>query len=251
MKKWMYYLYGVAGIIGLWLFIDHLCNFNFPNYFYNQNPGITKFIGVNVVSPWADFSFFTYHSLIFFSIWCLLQTINSFIKSKLLAKLINSEKVFAFITTNYLLTIILYVIFEGLAGEATFGLYANVPLAWHNFGTNILVHFVIGAFVIANFFIFKPTSSAYKYYYFPISAYLISYFTIVRLTGKYCYVIEWYPYFIFDPAETWKTFHLPNANQGIQVATLIALCLIIFVIYFVIFNNLMKMKRFLINKSQK
>lgn len=182
----------------------------------------------------------------------MLQFLNSFIHARWLGKIINSEKVFTFITTNYVLTIVLYLAFELLSGNPTFGLYASVPLAWHNFGTNILVHFGIGAFAIINFFRFKPTSSTHRYYYFSIGAYLISYFTIVKITGKYCYLIEWYPYFIFDAAETWKIFHLPGNNHLLQVLFLLIICSIIFVLYFLLYNALMKWKRHIeISKLKK
>ena len=51
-----------------------------------------------------------------------------------------------FIFANYIFTTLLYTVFQISSGD--FGLYSTVkPVAWHNFGTSILGHYIF--FVIS------------------------------------------------------------------------------------------------------
>ena len=74
----------LCGIISLWLVLNHIIHFEYPDYFWRANPDIQTYVGINVVSKWSDFSFFTYITMILFGIWCILIAIS---------KLFNLEKI--------------------------------------------------------------------------------------------------------------------------------------------------------------
>lgn len=242
MKKWFSYFLGLIGIIGIWIFIDHLVGFSNHDYFYIQNPGIEKYVGTNVVSMWADFSFFTYHTLIFFSVWCILQFIGNILNLKKLNNFLFRKDVLAFITTNYIITAVCYTIFELSTGKPTFGLYANVPKAWHSFGTNILVHYIIFAISIINYIHIKPSNVVNKKSYIIISLYLIIYYIAVKLAGMYCYQIIWYPYPIFDSEALWALLGFESYNSVFSILLLIIINTLIYLLYFIIFNLLLSVK---------
>lgn len=57
MKKIKYCGLIVLGIIEIWIVLDHIIQFTPHDYFYIQHPDITKYVGTNVVSRFADLTF--------------------------------------------------------------------------------------------------------------------------------------------------------------------------------------------------
>lgn len=236
MKKWYSYFLLIIGILGLIIFFERIIAFSGHEYFYLQNPGIEKYVGVNVVSRWADLSFFTYHTLIFFSVFCILQFIGNIFKIKKINDFIYRKDVLNFITTNYVITCFCYTLFELLSGNPTFGLYANVPHAWHSFGTNIIVHYVFFCFAIINFLVIKSNNKFSKKSYLYITLYLLIYFLVVKLTGMYCYRIIWYPYPIFDSESLCNMIGIEGINKVISIILLIVVDIVIYLLYLLVYK---------------
>lgn len=243
MKKTFSYILGFTGILGITLFLEHIMGFTEHNYFYIQNPDITKYVGTNVVSRWADLSFFTYHTLIFFSIWCILQFIANVFNLKMFSSFLYRKDLIAFITTNYIITSVVYTIFELSTVNPTFGLYANTPKAWHNFGTNIMVHYILSIICIANYLLIQTKKCNYKRSYIYISLYLLIYFIIVKLTGSSCYRIIWYPYPIFDSESLLNLLGFKTNSLFLATTILIIINLLIYFIYMFIYTILLKKKK--------
>lgn len=242
MKKTYSYFLLIVGLLGFIIFIEHVMSFSGHEYFYIQNPNIEKYVGVNVVSRWADFSFFTYHTLIFFSTYCILQFIgNTFNLSKLNQFLIRKD-VITFITTNYIITSLCYTIFEVTSANPTFGLYANVPLAWHSFGTNIIVHYLFFIIAVINYLKIKTNQQFSKISYLIITIYLVIYFLTVKITGLYSYRIIWYPYPIFDSESLTEMLGLNLNNQTLSLILLIITNILIYILYFSIYIIIGKIK---------
>ncbi len=242
--KFFKYFYNIlilfCGFIGLWLFLSHMLHFSFPDYFYANNPDIKFYYGTNVVSMWADLSFFTYHTLIFFSLWCIVFAISNFFNCKKLHIFLTNSSVMSFVFTNYVITVVLYTFFELTSGNITFGLYANVPFAYHNLGTNIITHYLYFIFALIIFLRVKSTNNKSKLLnWFPL-IYLILYYFIVKFTGKIAYIIEWYPYVIFDAESLGKMFGINN--YALCVIVLIFTLIIIGIIYMVLFRLFAKYK---------
>ena len=242
--KFYKYFYNIlilfCGFVGLWLFLSHMLHFSFPDYFYANNPDIKFYYGTNVVSMWADLSFFTYHTLIFFSLWCIGFAISNFFNFKKLHSFLTNAYVMSFVFTNYVVTAVLYTFFELTSGNITFGLYANVPFAYHNLGTNIITHYIYFIFALILFLKINSSESKNKILcYFPI-CYLIVYYIIVKMTGKFSYIIEWYPYVIFDAKSFGKMFGITNYFWTVVV--LILALIIIGFIYMIMFKFFAKYK---------
>lgn len=242
MKKWYSYFLLIIGILGITIFVERMISFSGHEYFYIQNPNIEKYVGVNVVSRWADLSFFTYHTLIFFSIFCILQFIGNIFKLKKLNYFLFRKDVLTFITTNYVITCCCYTLFELLSGNPTFGLYANVPHAWHSFGTNIIVHYVFFFIAILNYFMLKSNNKFSKKSYLYISLYLLMYFIIVKITGMYCYKIIWYPYPIFDSESICNMIGFYDINKKLSIILLISADILIYLLYILIYNLMKNIK---------
>ena len=143
MKKRYCILLIIIGIIGLWLIFSHVYHFRYPDYFYNANPNIDKYIGTNVVSWEADFSFFTYQTIILFSIWCIILSIGELLKKEEILKIVKNNNLMTFVFVNYLITMLLYTIFEFTSGNISFGYYGPYKLSIHNLGTNIIAHYLL------------------------------------------------------------------------------------------------------------
>ena len=229
-----------CGLVGLWLFLSHMLHFSFPDYFYAQYPDINFYYGANVVSIWADLSFFTYHTLIFFSVWCILFALSNFFNFNKLRKFLTNAYVMSFVFTNYIITAILYTFFELTSGNITFGLYAINNKAIHNFGTNIFIHYIYFIFALAIFLRTKSNDNHNIIYkYFPI-VYLLVYYITIKILGKFAYLIEWYPYVIFDAKSFGSTFGISNYTWCV-VVLIFALTIIGF-IYMIMFNFFAKYK---------
>lgn len=188
----------ILGLFGIYLFIDHITGFTPHDYFYIQNPNIKLYVGVNVVSAWADLSFFTYHTLIFFSLWLIGYHLSKILKNKKLINFFTNKALVVFVCGNYLITVVFYTIFELASGNPTFGLYSNSFEAVYNFITNILVHYILFIVVIIVFLKVNVTGEIRKKHYLLMGGYFVLYYLYVKLTGMFMYKIEWYPYPIFD-----------------------------------------------------
>lgn len=235
MKKIWSIIAGVMGGIGLWIFIDHISHFKPHDYFFIANPNINKFIGTNVVSRWADLSFFTYHTLIFFSIWSILIFIGFFFKLKKIQSFVCNNTIATFVLTNYIITVLLYTLFELSTGHPTFGYYGPSNGSIHNVGTNIFTHYIL-FIVCLLLFIFIPRKATNKKLgYVVITVYLLLYFISVKFAGMYAYKIIWYPYPIFDAVELSKMLGLGNISHPISVLILIITNILIFISYWFLF----------------
>ncbi len=205
-KVGWYYFYLLLGAAAIWLFADHVAGFRYPQYFYDANEGIRKYIGVNVVSRWADFSYFTYQTLLFFAAWMLLLFVSYTLKWQKLHRFLTHEATVTFILTNYTVTSVLYTVFELSSGTPTFGLYAHTNAAIHNFGTNIVAHYVLYLFALGIGLKTETNGRLRKRHTALFVLYLLAYYIGVKITGMYFYEIEWYPYILFDAEALWKTF---------------------------------------------
>ncbi len=231
----------LCGIIGLWLFLSHMLHFSYLDYFYAENEGIEIYIGTNVVSMWADFSFFTYHTLIFFSIWCILFGLSKIFKFNKLHTFLRKDTILSFVFTNYIITTLLYTCFELSSGNITFGLYAYNAFAFHNLGTNILIHYIYFIFALIIFLKVKSVRSESKFCYVYIISYLVLYYVIVKVLGEFAYSITWFPYIIFDASSFGSMFGI--SNYFLSVLALIFSLIIIGLIYVSIYHYNIKYKR--------
>ena len=240
----------LCGIVSLWLVISHIAHFEYPDYFWHANPDIKTYVGVNVVSKWADFSFFTYITMLLFGIWCILLSISKLFNLQKMNKFLTQDWLVCFIFVNYVFTTLLYTVFQISSGD--FGLYSTVkPVAWHNFGTSILGHYIF--FVISLIIYIKINSQEQisirnkKIGHITSSIFLGVYYLVVKLTGEFAYQIRWFPYIIFDA----KSF---DTTLGIQNYTLSVILLIIcmfalFTIYQLTFSLLLRFKQKQRNKK--
>jgi len=231
----------IFGIIAIVLVIQHVAAFIPHDYFYNQNPTLTLFSGVNVVSRWADFSFFTYHTVIFYGLWAVGLFFAYSLKLKSISFFTNSTVV-TFVLTNYILTAVIYTAFELLSGNPTFGLYALNGKAIHNFGTNILAHYVICAVCAITCLKIKTQGEIKPRHVLIILAYLIIYCIAVKLTGRYCYKIEWYPYPIFHGDLLMAMLGITSYNVGIKIICIFIVFAFLAIAYFLIFFVVSKIK---------
>ncbi len=234
----------LIGIFGIYLFFDHMLGFRPHDYFYIQNPNIEKYIGTNVVSMFADLSFFTYHTIIFFSLWLIMFAISNLFSLNKLNNFIRNYKVISFVFVNYLVTCLLYTIFELTSGNITFGLYALTPNAIYNFVTNLIIHY--GYFILSVIFFIKVKGIKSKkqnfYHLIIVTTYLLIYFIIVKLTGMYAYQIEWYPYPIFDVESIAKMLLLSKINYSFKVIIFVVVLMIILCVYIFSYQLLIKHK---------
>lgn len=206
MKRATYLSLIVFGLFGICIFLSLTIGFTPHDYFYKQNPGIEKYVGVNVVSAFANLSFFTYHSLIAFSLWLIAYGFSNLLKKDNWIESLTKSPLIAFICLNFFVTCILYTVFELTSGNPTFGLYATTPSAIYNFIINIIVHYLYSFGAVFTYIKVK-ISDAYNgkickknvfKLLIPPTIYLFVYYLLVKITGMYCYKIEWYPYPIFD-----------------------------------------------------
>lgn len=247
MKKRYCILLFSIGIIGLWLTFSHIYHFKFPDYFYNENPSIEKYIGTNVVSPMADFSYFTYQTVIIFSVWCILLSISEMFKINALMEFLKNSYVMTFIFTNYIITTVLYTIFEFASGNPTFGYYGPYNLSIHNLGTNIIAHYLLFIICLICYIFIKPISfNNKKLSYTLITFYLVIYYVYVKLTGMYAYNIEWYPYIIFDQESIENLINIKNHYLGLFIFLMINI--FIYIVYMVLYKTLTDKKQKTINK---
>lgn len=239
MKKIFLIIIFISGILGLWAFLDHIINFSSQDWFFQAYPNTVKYVGTNIVSPFADLSYFTYHTCLFYCLWAIGYTLSCFFKWKKIKLFLSSNSLIAFIYTNYVITMVFYTIFE-LMTTRNFGLYALTNSAIHNFGTNIFIHYILFAIATIAFFKVEGKKSSKSRSYILISVYLLLYFVIVKITGLYCYKIEWYPYFIFD-GETFCNL-LKIQNQQIGLVILIVVDIIIYFLYILLYTGMKKIK---------
>lgn len=237
-KAGVAYFYGVLGLIGIAFFITLSAFYEYPEWFYQAYPDIEKFVGPNVVSPWCTFSFFTNQTVIIFSIWGILLALSQMSKNAKLRDFLLKPSVVGFVVTNHIITTACYTVFE-LCGEANFGLYALVPRAFVGLFGSIYMHYILFIFAILLLFIAKPTEKDTKNRHFAYT-YLILYFFLVKITGMYCFDIEWYPYPIFDTEMMIDFIGLDGGNIWLNILAFLIIFAALFALYYFLYKFVRK-----------
>lgn len=230
----------LSGAVSLWLVISHVAHFKYPDYFYNANPNIETYVGVNVVSAFADFSFFTYLTLIFFGTRCVLLGVGNLFNLNKLSDFLTRDTVSVFVFLNYAVTVTFYTAFELLTFNPTFGWYGNYPLSWHSVGTNIIGHYLLFIVELLLFIKEKTTTGNLKPALIIATIFLVVYYVAVKLTGEFAYDIRWFPYIIFD-AESFGT-SLGIKQKAVSILLLAILFIGILTGYLIAFKSLVKLK---------
>lgn len=237
LKQTIYYVIMIlAGAVALWLVINHIIGWKYQAWFFKAYPDVKKYSGTNIVAPLADLSYFTYQTIIIFAIWCIATGASGIMNLKLVNAILRSKNVVCFVITNYIITALFYTAYELFIYNSHFGLYADTPAAWHSFGTNIIAHYILFAFSIFFFFNTKIQPSEHKKSGLFIAGYLLLYIVAVKITGMFCYSIEWYPYPIFD-AELFGQI-LGITSYTLSVLLVIVSFALLSVSYFFIFKLL-------------
>ncbi len=237
----------LLGITGIALFLTHMLGFKPHDYFFISNPEAERYVGTNIVSMFADLSFFTYHTLIFFSVWLILFSVSEILGLKRINNYTRDAFVIAFVCANYIFTAIMYTGFELASDNITFGLYANTPKAIYNFVTNIIVHY--GYFILSIAVLLRVRTKDCKTnkkrrlcgILIPI-LYLFIYYTVVKITGMNSYKIIWYPYPIFDASDLASVLALGNLPDYAKNILLAAVICVLLLVYLVLYQLLILFK---------
>ena len=229
----------LCGVVTLWAFLQHM--FGYKDWYLGSHPEVETYVGTNVVSMFADFSFFTYITMIIFGVWCILLGCSLFFNESKFEHFLRKSSVVSFIFTNYFFTVVMYTTFEFTFSGGTFGLYSKtLPLAWHNLGLNIVSHYVLFACACVIFAKIKTNKSSLEKGKTFVSLFLIIYYVIVKIVGEFAYRIRWFPYVIFDA----KTFGkmLGISNYGASVFVLVVTCCLIGLVYLLLYTLFAKVK---------
>lgn len=228
----------LCAVAGLWIVADHMSNFLYANYL-NEHADLTTFAGVNIVTPWADLTFFTYITVIIFSFWCLGFGLSSIFSMQKLNNFLRKDSIICFIFCNYLLTTFLYTFFQ-IFEALPFGWFEGSPLGYHSLATSIILHYVNFAICCVIFAKIKTTPASHKNAHIFSATFLITYYTVVKLIGEFCYPIRYFPYSIFDAKTFGKTLGI--TNYACSVVVLIIACCIIFILYQILLHLQLKLK---------
>ncbi len=107
----------LCGIVSLWLVISHIVHFEYPDYFGHANPDIKTYVGINVMSKWVDFSFFTYITMLLFGIWCILLSISKLFNLQKMNDFLTQDWLVCFIFVNYIFHYFALHCFSNIVGR--------------------------------------------------------------------------------------------------------------------------------------
>ena len=172
---------------------------------------------------------------------------NVFVKLTKLQNFLSSEIVVDFLSTNYIITCVLYTVFEACKSPINFGLYkANEWYAWFVMFTNLLIHHGMFVFAVI-FFVKMDTKKSKTFLHILVPAiYLVLYCVTVKIIGVYAYRIEWYPYGFFHPELIKEMVGLQDSNINgnlLVAAVFVALIAIYAVTYFAVYKLKRKNKK--------
>ena len=202
-----------VGLFGYALAISTSILVDGQEWFFRMYPDIKVYCNNNVVTGWANLSFFTYQTLILFSTWSILWSVAYFFKLNRLQNFLKAEIVVDFLLTNYIITCVVYTVFELMSNPITFGMYnPSEWYAWFVLFTNVLIHHGMFVFVLI-FFVQIDTRPSKRILHVTVPAvYLVLYCITVKIIGVYAYRIEWYPYGFFHPELIKEMLGLQNSN---------------------------------------
>ena len=232
----------LLGVLGLALFVWVMLDYNqvSDSYFKKFEAG-TIYHTRNVVSPWANFLFFTNQTLIIFSLWSILAGISKIVKNSEYSEIICNVNVVSFVFANCVITTLLYTIMEAF-GPCEFGLYELSLEAWLNFIRNILIHYVLTIVMAVIFSKMKCSGRKDKKIIWFALTYFFSFYTIARLIGKFCFKYEWYPYLFFHSKSVWQALNLGPYNQVFAIILMILIIMAVVALYFGILFMLLRIK---------
>lgn len=227
-----------CAILGLSIIATHMIFFLYANYI-NEHPDVTTQIGVNVVSPWADFSFFTYITVIIFSLWCIGYALSNIFSWQRLNNFLRKDTLLSFVFCNYLLTISLYTFYQ-LFEELPFGWFGNHPISWLSLFASIILHYILFAVECVIFVKVRPIHSNHKKGHIYSATFLLTYYLIVKIVGEFAFPIRYFPYIIFD-AQSIGNF-VGISSYGWSVVLLVLCCGVLLAGYQFVFHLLLKLK---------
>ncbi len=240
-ERLVLYFYAVLGLLCLTVFIMHVAGFVFPEWYYNKYPDTEKYVGVNIVSPWADFSYFTYHSLIIFSVFSILLWYSHVTKNKKLKEYLIRPSVVGFVVTNYVITFTFNLFFDLFMGGFNNAIYSatleDTARGYHGLGVDLFVHYFVPIVAFLLIFLVKSSKNDVKHRR-GVYCYLTIYFIIVAILGRFAYVIEWYPYPFFDFTGILEFLGLNGQSVVLQIFTAIIVMVLLWVVYGLVYKFL-------------
>ena len=248
-RKWEIILGFGIGIFSISMFVWHFLLFSVPANYFDKYPAGTIFYDRNVVSPWANLLFFTNQTLLIFAGWCLLIGIHGISRSEKLKNFVYSENTMNFVFANYLITFLLYTIME-LIGRREFGLYGTSLDAWFSFFRNIAIHYILFFVCTALFFKLKPTKEFSNKTYLYSGIYLLCYYLVARIIGRFCFRVEWYPYMFFHSKVLWKFLGLGPYNQFVAIALMFIVMVAILGLYFLLLFAVRNIKSLSLQRNE-
>ncbi len=238
----------LTSCLGLAILIEHIAGYEYQEWFY-KNGIYDPYTNVNVVSRWADFSFFTYISLILFCFFGIFKFIACTFKVKKLNRIVNNSYLVFFICLNQFIVLLLYTISQ-IAFKGTFGWWDHSPSSYHSLGTNLVVHYFITIVAIIYFFVHKFDRIEFKKCLYFLIFFLI-YGVIVKITGMYCYSFEWYPYPIFSKKALWHALFGNFDNYNAILAFILLLVAIILIVGIYLLFTLLAIKYIKLKRKDK
>lgn len=225
-RKTLGYISCIAvGAIAWWLVVSHIIHFHNTDHI---DFNVDVYIGTNVVVGWADLTFFSYQTLLFFGTWNILFGLSSLCRWNKVRLFCCKSTVLSFFFANYCLTTVLYTVFELCSKPITFGLWDTSLSAIHNLGSNLIVHYVYFVFSLIAF-LRVPASKGNVRLGLPLVALYASIYCVsVKLLGEFAYKIRWFPYVIFD-LDSFAA--MLNVGRGLAVFLLVLTYVVIFVGY--------------------
>lgn len=227
---WVAFVYFCIAVVSIGLFIYRICDWTWQEWFFKPQY-FNPYTVVNVVSRWADFAYLTYISQLMFCIWAILRFCAVAFGSQRLSNFTDNSYVVTFVCVNQFFVLVAYTLSQFVTGQ-NFGLYATDAYAIKSFVLNIFTHYLITSAAVAYFFIHRHNKIQFRKTLL-VMPFFVVYGIVVKLTGMYCYVFEWYPYPFFSAESTWFNVFgtLDNFNKTYAVLLIVAAIALIFAMY--------------------
>ena len=230
---WCAFVYFCIAVVAIGLFIYRICTWTWQDWFFKPQY-FNPYTVVNVVSRWADFAYLTYIAQLLFCIWAILRFFAVAFDSQRLLKFTNNSYVVLFVCINQFFVMVAYTLTQLIPGQ-NFGFYATDAYAIWSFTTNILTHYGFTTAAIVYFFLHEHNKIQFRKTLLFLPFFAV-YAVIVKVTGMYCYVFEWYPYPFFSAESIWFNMFgtLDNFNAtyaNLIIALAIALVFAIYVLF--------------------
>lgn len=232
-------IYFLLAVFAIYVLVYDLTTYDGPSWFYH--PLTQEEIAKAVIPSASLFMYFTYLTMLFFAVWGVCLFLGKITDWQALKKVVDNDYVLLTLTLFSAVTFAVYFACQ-VFSPLPFGFEGTQKSQIISFVFGLCMHVLFPASAMVYYFVINtPKNLNFKKSLSLVSVFVV-YAVAVKLIGKFCFNVEWYPYAVFTPKGMWQVLPIGGEYNetlmnfvllavGVLFIVLVVLLIFLFVKY--------------------